>query len=65
MPEPSVTIKKAKNGWVVSCWGKGKEITYVYDSLDEALKEIKGIVSVAEEENKEEGPKVETESGED
>ena len=56
MSTPNISVKKAKNGWVISYWRKDKEIIYVYDSLEDALKEIQGIISVAEEDSSE--PKV-------
>lgn len=51
--EPYVHIKKAKNGWVVNaCTGENMK-TYVYETLEDALSEIKGVFSVADEEAKE------------
>lgn len=48
--EVSINIKKADNGFVVNVYGKSEEKTYVYDSIEDAIKELKSIFSVAEQE---------------
>lgn len=46
----SVTIKKTDNGAVVLTAYRGdKCLTYAYDSLDDAMGELKGLLSVASE----------------
>ena len=53
MEEISINIKLAKNGVIVHACnysdGPSKDETYVYEKLEDALKEIPSLVSVVQE----------------
>jgi hypothetical protein len=51
--EMSVNIRKATNGFVVSCYNGKTDKTYVYENLSDALEELESIFSVAKEEKEE------------
>ena len=48
--EVSINIKKADNGFVVNVYGKKEDKTYVYENFEDAIKELKAVFSVAEQE---------------
>lgn len=50
MGDQSVNVKMTDNGAVVlTAYRNDKCLTYAYDSLDEAMGEIKGLLSVVKE----------------
>lgn len=64
MKDINIRIKIAENGCIVTVCDYGmdyesgnREKTYVYETLEEALKEVPSLVSVIKEEEKDKGSK--------